>query len=78
VRTGWTAGAGIEYAPSERWSLGLEYLYTDLGKSTLTQPSQTVGGVTFPGSSATFNDQSHLVRAKLNVKFGWDGPAALR
>jgi len=78
TRTGWTAGAGIQYAPSDRWSLGLEYLYTDLGKSTLTQPSQTVGGVTFPGSSTTFNDQSHVVRAKLNVKFGWDGPSAVR
>jgi outer membrane immunogenic protein len=78
TRAGWTAGGGVEYATGGRWSLGLEYLYTDLGKSTLTQPSQVVSGLTFPASAATFNDQSHLVRAKLNVKLGWDGPSAIR
>ena len=28
---GWTAGVGFEYQFSPKWSLGLEYLYTDLG-----------------------------------------------
>jgi outer membrane immunogenic protein len=78
TRAGWTAGGGIEYGSSDRWSLGLEYLYTDLGKSTLSQPAQVISGVAFPGSSTTAEDRSHLVRAKLNVKFGWDGPAAVR
>jgi outer membrane immunogenic protein len=78
TQAGWTAGGGIEYAPSNRWSLGLEYLYQDLGKTTLNQPGQTVAGVAFPPSSTTFEDHSHLLRAKLNVKFGWDGPSATR
>lgn len=30
---GWTAGAGIEYG-IEKWSLGLEYLYVDLGSTS--------------------------------------------
>jgi outer membrane immunogenic protein len=78
TRAGWTAGGGVEFAPSNRWSLGLEYLYQDLGKSTLSQPGQVLGGVAFAPSTATFEDRSHLVRAKLNVKFGWDGPSATR
>jgi outer membrane immunogenic protein len=77
TRAGWTAGGGVEYG-TDRWSLGLEYLYTDLGKSTLSQPSQVISGVTFPASTATADDRSQMVRAKLNVKFGWDGPSAVR
>jgi outer membrane immunogenic protein len=78
IHTGWTAGGGVEFAANNRWSLGLEYLYQDLGKSTLSQPGQTVGGVVFAPSSTTFEDRSHVLRAKLNVKFGWDGPAISR
>lgn len=29
--TGWTVGAGYEYALGENWSARIEYLYTDLG-----------------------------------------------
>ncbi|MCJ8142058.1 outer membrane beta-barrel protein [Ancylobacter sp. A5.8] len=32
---GWTAGGGLEYAISERWSAKTEYLYVDLITSTL-------------------------------------------
>jgi outer membrane immunogenic protein len=32
VNLGWTAGAGVEYGIGN-WSLGLEYLYVDLGES---------------------------------------------
>lgn len=32
VNFGWTAGAGVEYGISN-WSLGVEYLYVDLGES---------------------------------------------
>lgn len=32
--TGWTAGGGLEKAIDHRWSVKLEYLYTDLGEKT--------------------------------------------
>jgi outer membrane immunogenic protein len=78
TRTGWTGGGGVEFAPSNRWSLGLEYLYQDFGKTNLSQPAQTVGGVAFPASSTSFTDRSHVIRGKVDFKFGWDGPVSAR
>jgi outer membrane immunogenic protein len=34
MRTGWTAGGGIEWMPAPQWSVKLEYLYYDLGSVT--------------------------------------------
>jgi len=39
VNLGWTAGAGVEYG-IDKWSLGLEYLYVDLGSSSVTMSNQ--------------------------------------
>ncbi len=33
IRTGWTAGGGIEYAFLPNWSAKIEYLYTDLSNN---------------------------------------------
>jgi len=35
---GWTAGAGVEYAFTQNWTLKAEYLYTDFGSKTYTFP----------------------------------------
>lgn len=59
TRFGWTAGAGIEAALTENFTLRGEYLYTDLGKA-----SGTLGGSPF---STEFD--SHTVRAGVTYKF---------
>jgi outer membrane immunogenic protein len=41
-RSGWAVGAGIEYTNEKQWSLGLEYLYTDVGKSAQSQRRASV------------------------------------
>lgn len=68
-RWGWTAGGGIE-AGFGQWSVGLEYLYVDLGDETIAAPAAVLGGVAFPPSAVTFDDRSHILRAKLNYRFG--------
>jgi outer membrane immunogenic protein len=64
-RAGWTVGGGISYAggDKQRWSLGLEYLYADFGKSLNDAP---LG----PFSSANAShDQAHLLRGRFNYQF---------
>lgn len=80
TRTGWAAGAGIEYAISDQWSIGVEYLHVDLGSSTLNTPTPAVviNTVTFNPSSATFIDRSDIVRARLDWRFNFGGPVAAR
>jgi outer membrane immunogenic protein len=65
-RTGWTVGGGVEYASGKQWSLGLEYLYADYGKS-----SQSRTNFSTPGSPN--EDHSQILRGRLNYRFGWDG-----
>jgi outer membrane immunogenic protein len=70
TKAGWVAGAGVEYAFANHWSLGVEYLYMDFGSSAFSQPA--TGPV--PPSTANFDDKSHVVRAKVNYKFDWTTP----
>lgn len=81
VRTGWTAGAGAEWAFAQNWSAKLEYLYTDLGSSNVPLASFGTSGFyyaccTFVGSN-TSSTKFHTVRAGLNYRFGWGAPAAV-
>ena len=72
TRTGWTVGGGVEFDSGKQWSLGLEYLYADFGKSSQNQSN------VFPGSFLAPNpaeDRSQVVRGRLNYRFGWDGPS---
>ena len=62
--TGWQAGLGTELKLDPRWTLRLEYLYTDLGSKTLTQATSTGSGLT-----NTFDPTMHTVRAGLTFKF---------
>jgi outer membrane immunogenic protein len=36
TRTGWSAGAGVEYALTRNWRVGAEYLHVDLGTLSVT------------------------------------------
>jgi outer membrane immunogenic protein len=65
-RTGWTVGGGVEYAPGKQWSLGLEYLYADFGKSAQSRSNFSTGG-------SPNDDRSQVLRGRLNYHFGWDG-----
>ncbi|MCK1478024.1 porin family protein [Bradyrhizobium sp. 197] len=76
TRLGWTAGVGTEYAVGGGWSLKAEYLYVDLGRSTVTS-TNLLGGA-FPANVFTHSVdlKSNIVRVGVNYKFG--GPVVAR
>lgn len=76
TRVGWTVGAGAEWMFAPNWSIGAEYLYVDLGTTTLTLPAD--GGFFFNTSTARFDDREHVARVKINYHFGVGGPVVAR
>jgi outer membrane immunogenic protein len=62
---GYTVGGGLEYMFAPNWSGKIEYQYYDFGNVSLA-PGYTVK-----------NDQ-HTVKAGLNYRFNWGGPAVAR
>ena len=74
TKTGWTVGAGAEWMFARNWSVGAEYLYVDLGSTTVTLAP--TGGFFATTSSATFEDREHIARVKLNYHFG--GPVVAK
>jgi outer membrane immunogenic protein len=72
TRFGWTAGAGIEWALNNNWSIGAEWLYINLTSSGQTSRTSLLG----PGALATdamsltpSSEQLSIIRARVNYKF---------
>jgi outer membrane immunogenic protein len=65
--TGWTAGAGWEYAWTDHWTLKFEYLYASFPKTS------AAGVISGPGGTNPFGGSADLVlqvlRAGMNFKF---------
>jgi outer membrane immunogenic protein len=79
-RTGWTFGAGIEYAFAQNWSALIEYSYLDFGTKSansthlLSQPNNVPASFVIP-IMATATERFNIVKAGLNYKFNWwSGP----
>jgi outer membrane immunogenic protein len=62
TKTGWTVGGGVEHMLSRNWTIGLEGLFVDLGRSTVDATKDGFG--TFQ-----FNNQAIIGRLKVNYKF---------
>lgn len=67
--SGWTAGVGLEYQITPKLSLGLEYLYTDLGNGA----PGALGGPPISGSPEMYSTalKSQSLLGRLNYKAGW-------
>ncbi|SFU61161.1 outer membrane protein [Bradyrhizobium arachidis] len=63
-RSGWTAGAGAEWAFAPAWSAKVEYLYVKLEDGGFTTPNL---GAAFDRSHVSFDD--HIVRIGVNYYF---------
>jgi outer membrane immunogenic protein len=75
LRTGWTAGAGAEAMLAPNWSVKVEYLYVDLGSSTLGIASSTIPAIVF-NTSTSYREQ--IARVGVNYHFNWNGPVVAR
>jgi len=73
TRSGWTAGGGVEmmlgglHPLLSAFSAKVEYLYTDLGTTTITSAQLTGGPIFIANHSSP--TQFHTVRAGLNWHF---------
>ncbi|ABD88645.1 outer membrane beta-barrel protein [Rhodopseudomonas palustris] len=70
-RDGYTVGAGLEYMFAPNWSAKVEYQYYDFGNTTFTGGPPDVLG-------ASVRNDEHTVKAGLNYRFGWGGPAVAK
>jgi outer membrane immunogenic protein len=68
IRTGWTAGGGLEWMFAPNWSAKVEYLYADLDSGGVT------GGWGW-NYGYNFHPQVNIVRAGVNYHFNWAAPA---
>ena len=83
-QTGWTFGAGLEYAFAQHWSAFVEYSYLDLG----TRSANSTHFLSLPGSvpssfvipiQTTATERFNIVKAGLNYRFNWwSAPLAAR
>jgi outer membrane immunogenic protein len=64
TQTGWTVGAGVEYGITKNITLKAEYLYVDLGSSTITE--QVSEDTNF---NVDVDTAFHTLKAGLNYKF---------
>jgi outer membrane immunogenic protein len=65
--TGWTVGAGGEFALTRALSLGLEYRYSDYGKPVYDFTSSTPDAIS---EAPRIGLTDHQVLAKINYRFG--------
>lgn len=66
LRSGWTAGGGIEWVLSGPWTAKAEYLYYDLGSKTVSGLAGIVVGPTY---SWNMDTHGNIVRAGVNYRF---------
>jgi len=72
IRTGWTAGGGLEWLLDQHWSAKIEYQFVDLGTETVLLTALCSGtncGGKISSFNAVFHDRFNVVRLGLNYRF---------
>jgi outer membrane immunogenic protein len=77
VRSGWTAGGGIETRLwQSNWSVKLEYLYVDLGSQSYDMLTAVAAQPTHSPTTSDIHD--HIIRAGANYKLDWGAPVTAK
>lgn len=66
---GWTVGGGVEHAFTNNFSVKAEYLYYDLGNTTVAANVIAGSGGVGTGYDVTFKNTGHIARVGLNYRF---------
>jgi len=71
TRVGWTIGAGAEYAITNNITIKGEYLYYNLGSTTVSTTGNAFALANFPGvyANAKYTYDGSIFRAGVNYKF---------
>jgi outer membrane immunogenic protein len=69
TNVGWTVGGGLEYAMWSNWSVKAEYLYYDLGTTSLFMPD-LLGRVPPTFQIHTVDFKGNIARGGVNYRFG--------
>jgi outer membrane immunogenic protein len=70
LHVGYTVGAGLDYAVTDRISVGVEYRYFDLGSQTYNVGAVTPAGMAASTVSNSLDPRGSEVTAHLNWKLG--------
>jgi outer membrane immunogenic protein len=70
---GWTAGAGVEYAVTANWIVGLEYNYYNLGSERYGGLARVAAGTISGEYHVDYRHNSVLGR----LSYKWDAPSAV-
>ena len=76
TRSGWTAGAGVEYAFAPNWSAKVEYLFVDLGTTNVALACGVAPCVNPNDSIVHHRYTDDILRVGVNYHFG--GPVVAR
>lgn len=68
TKFGWALGAGLEYG-WDKWSVGVEYLYIDLGRTNTTMPFAGYFGAASDSLTVSSQNSVNIVRALVNYRF---------
>ena len=70
VHSGWTVGGGVEFKLTRQFSLGLEFMHTDLGRSNDINGSVAAGLVPATPESYGVGLRSDSITARFNYLLG--------
>jgi outer membrane immunogenic protein len=72
IKTGWTVGAGVEWAFTEDWSARLEYDYYDFGNQTVTMSFTDPAGVDSFTGPMRYRQTAQALKLGVNFRVpGW-------